>query len=152
MFSDILVAVDGSAAGAEGLRQAIALAAHQRARLTVLHVLNRHAAAAQMQMASEALFREHLQALRRHGRELLDAAGLAAAQAGVAVRTVLRETEVLRVAQAITAEAAGGYDLIVLGTHGRRGWRRLMLGSDAETVLRTAPVPVLLVRSPTARR
>ena len=38
-------------------------------------------------------------------------------------------------------------DLIVLGTHGRRGLRRLVLGSDAEQVVRTASVPVLLVRA-----
>ena len=38
-------------------------------------------------------------------------------------------------------------DLIVLGTHGRRGLRRLVLGSDAEAVVRTSPVPVLLVRA-----
>lgn len=143
MFTDILVAVDGSPTGAEGLRHAIALAAQQRARLTVLHVLDLHAAA---EMASPARLREHLEALRGHGRDVLDAAGLQAARAGVEVRTVLRETELLRVAQAITAEARAGYDLVVLGTHGRRGWRRLMLGSDAETVLRTATVPVLLVR------
>ena len=37
-------------------------------------------------------------------------------------------------------------DLIVLGTHGRRGIRRLVMGSDAEYVVRTARVPVLLVR------
>jgi nucleotide-binding universal stress UspA family protein len=37
-------------------------------------------------------------------------------------------------------------DLIVLGTHGRRGVKRLMLGSDAEQIIRMAPVPVLLVR------
>jgi nucleotide-binding universal stress UspA family protein len=40
-----------------------------------------------------------------------------------------------------------GADLIVLGTHGRRGMRRMVLGSDAELVVRTARVPVLLVRS-----
>jgi nucleotide-binding universal stress UspA family protein len=38
-------------------------------------------------------------------------------------------------------------DLIVLGTHGRRGMRRLVLGSDAEQVVRMSPVPVLLVRA-----
>ena len=37
-------------------------------------------------------------------------------------------------------------DLIVIGTHGRRGIRRLAMGSDAEFVIRTTPVPVLLVR------
>jgi nucleotide-binding universal stress UspA family protein len=39
-----------------------------------------------------------------------------------------------------------GADLIVLGTHGRRGAKRLVMGSDAEEIVRTTPVPVLLVR------
>lgn len=39
-------------------------------------------------------------------------------------------------------------DVIVLGTHGRRGLSRLVLGSDAKMVLRETPIPVLLVRSP----
>jgi nucleotide-binding universal stress UspA family protein len=39
-------------------------------------------------------------------------------------------------------------DLIVMGTHGRRGLSRLVLGSDAEWVLRSTPVPVLMVRGP----
>ncbi|MGA7537737.1 MAG: universal stress protein [Steroidobacteraceae bacterium] len=38
-------------------------------------------------------------------------------------------------------------DLIVCGTHGRRGVRRLLLGSDAEYILRHTPVPILLVRA-----
>jgi nucleotide-binding universal stress UspA family protein len=44
-------------------------------------------------------------------------------------------------------------DLIVCGTHGRRGVRRLLMGSDADYIVRRAPVPVLLVRSqePAAR-
>ena len=41
-----------------------------------------------------------------------------------------------------------GADLIVMGTHGRRGIARALLGSVAESVLRTAPAPVLTVRAP----
>jgi nucleotide-binding universal stress UspA family protein len=40
-------------------------------------------------------------------------------------------------------------DLVVLGTHGRRGLRRMVLDSDAESVVRTSPMPVLLARAPT---
>ena len=55
-------------------------------------------------------------------------------------------------ADAILQEAkSAGCDLIVIGTHGRRGFRRALLGSDAESVLRESPVPVLLVRAPSAR-
>ena len=43
-----------------------------------------------------------------------------------------------------------GADLIVLGTHGRRGVSRLLVGSDAEQIVRVAPVPVLLVREASA--
>ena len=43
-------------------------------------------------------------------------------------------------------------DLIVIGTHGRRGVGRMLLGSDAEQIVRTAPVPVLLVRALEALR
>jgi len=50
------------------------------------------------------------------------------------------------------AAKKGGADLIVIGTHGRRGVSRLVMGSDAEGVVRTAPVPVLLVRSSAARQ
>jgi len=42
----------------------------------------------------------------------------------------------------------GGFDLIIMGTHGRTGWRHLLLGSIAEEVVRTSEVPVLTVREP----
>jgi universal stress protein A len=47
--------------------------------------------------------------------------------------------------------AEGGFDLIVMGTHGRRGFQRLLLGSIAERVMRTAPCPVLTVGLPKTR-
>ena len=55
----------------------------------------------------------------------------------------------LRVCDVIVQEAKDwGAELIVMGTHGRRGLRRIALGSDAEMVLRDSTVPVLLVRDP----
>ena len=61
----------------------------------------------------------------------------------------MRETLDNRAASAIVAAARdAGCDLIVMGTHGRRGASHLVLGSDAEAVLKTSPVPVLLVRTP----
>ena len=71
--------------------------------------------------------------------------------AHVAVDTVLHENTSGRVAEIVADEATSwGADLVVLGTHGRRGVGRLILGSDAEQVLRLAPVPVLMVRDRTA--
>ena len=63
---------------------------------------------------------------------------------GSSVREVVGE----RVSDVIVDEAAkAGCELIVMGTHGRRGVSRVALGSDAENVLRSSSIPVLLVRS-----
>jgi nucleotide-binding universal stress UspA family protein len=65
----------------------------------------------------------------------------------VAVDVTLREMLAGRVFEQVLEEAdAWKADLIVIGTHGRRGVRRMFLGSDAEQILRSASVPVLLVR------
>jgi nucleotide-binding universal stress UspA family protein len=67
--------------------------------------------------------------------------------AGVHTETLLREVTGKRVAEVIV-EQCGQHacDLLVMGTHGRRGLGRLTMGSDAEEVVRTSTVPVLLVR------
>ena len=68
---------------------------------------------------------------------------------GVTAETSLHDLRGGRVADAIVEEARQSRcDLIVIGTHGRRGVARAMLGSDAENVVRSSPVPVLLVRAP----
>jgi nucleotide-binding universal stress UspA family protein len=65
----------------------------------------------------------------------------------VKVDTLLLETLGRRVADVIVREAKKWRaDVIVLGTHGRSGLSRVVLGSDAELVVRESPVPVLLVR------
>ena len=69
------------------------------------------------------------------------------AAAGVPVETALVESQGERVSEIVVEQArAWPADLIVIGTHGRRGVDRVLMGSDAEQIARRAPVPVLLVR------
>jgi nucleotide-binding universal stress UspA family protein/nitroreductase len=145
MFKNILVPFDGSSIAESALRLAIDLAGREQAKLTVLYVLNAYIAMSEMQMASPSLYRRHLEGLRRHGNEVLEEARIIAAGAGIEARVILCEAEVRRAADAICEEAAKGYDVVIMGTHGRRGFARLMLGSDAESVSRTCPIAVLLV-------
>ncbi|MFY1975414.1 universal stress protein, partial [Achromobacter dolens] len=92
---------------------------------------------------------ELLDLLRKDGTEILQQASATVRAQGVPVDSVLYENLDKTVQQRIIAEAEmWKADLIVIGTHGRRGVRRLVLGSSAEGVLRTSPVPVLLVRAP----
>jgi len=81
--------------------------------------------------------------------KILDQARTRATAAELPVETVLYDDLGLPVEERIVMAARDWpADLIVMGTHGRRGVTRAMLGSSAEAVLRTSPVPVLLVRTP----
>ena len=86
--------------------------------------------------------------LQEGGESVLAVGKARADAAGVAAETQLVECFGQRTSETILAEAeAWKAGLIVLGTHGRRGIGRLLLGSDAGQVLRNARVPVLLVRA-----
>jgi nucleotide-binding universal stress UspA family protein len=148
-YRKILVAVDGSAASAKGLREALRLAKTERARLFILHVVDEYPAFAALDgMMAGAPGADLVPALREGGKRVLARAKSTAQKAGVPAKAILREMLSGPAAYPIVREARRlGADLIVLGTHGRRGVRRLVLGSDAEQVVRTAPVPVLLVRA-----
>ena len=101
----------------------------------------------------ENYINEFAEALRKDGRKLLARAEKRAKKNNVKVETVLLETLGHRVADLIIKQAKKWRaDVIVLGTDGRRGFSRLLIGSDAEMVVREAPVPVLLVRSPKLQR
>ena len=68
--------------------------------------------------------------------------------AGVVAETALLEGLDLRLGDVVADDArAWSADLVVVGTHGRRGVGRVLLGSGAEQIIRQAPVPVLAVRS-----
>lgn len=158
MFKRILVPVDGSPAASLGLEQAIELAAEQSSTLLLLHVVDEAALVSGMDasMYVPATFVEgFLDALRESGEQILANARARAAARGVECETTIAQTLGRRVATVIlTHTAAARADLIVMGTHGRRGFARLVMGSDAEGVLHEAVVPVMLVRDarpPSAR-
>jgi len=145
-YKRILVAVDGSAASNKGLREALRLAKVERAKLCILHVVNDYVVVAAM--GGVAPPRDLGPRLRESGERILAQAKALAARQRLKPAVVLREVLSGPAAESIVREASRQRaDLIVLGTHGRRGVRRLMLGSDAEQVMRSARVPVLLVRA-----
>jgi nucleotide-binding universal stress UspA family protein len=144
-YKRILAAVDGSPASNKGLREALRLAKREGARLCLVHVVNEFYAFAGMDGPAPV---DLVPALREGGKKILARARAMAEKAGVKPTLAMRETIGGPAADAIVREARKqGADLIVLGTHGRRGVRRLVLGSDAEQVVRTSRVPVLLVRA-----
>ncbi|TAK86805.1 MAG: universal stress protein [Betaproteobacteria bacterium] len=145
-YRRILVAVDGSPAAAKGLREAIRLAGEEGAQLFILHVVDEFYAFANLDGMAPGV--DLVPVFREGGRRVLDKAKTIATKAKLKVTTVMRETVGGPAADIIVREAKKQRaDCIVLGTHGRRGVRRLVLGSDAEQVVRTATVPVLLVRA-----
>lgn len=146
MYQTILVPVDGSAPSQAGLAEAIRLAGAMRARLVLLHVIETAAAITTPEAAAPASLFE---ALREGGAEILARARTEAETAGLVVETVLLDNIAGRVSDLIVDEAARHRaDVIVMGTHGHHGIQRMLLGSDAEQVLRAATVPVLMVRAP----
>jgi nucleotide-binding universal stress UspA family protein len=145
MYQRILVPLDGSATAERGLREAIALASALKARLCLLHVLDDFPM--RVEMSSTIGYDETLGRMRQYGQDLLARAKQAAAEAGVPADILMREIMQFRIADAIIDEARkADCDLIVMGTHGRRGFHRLAMGSEAELVVRMSPLPVLLVR------
>ncbi len=151
MFKKILVPVDGSATSNKGLLEAVKLAKAQKATLFILHVVDENVVT-QSAMGGGYFIEGLLEGLLENGKKVLAKAVADAKKLGVTAKPVLVEDIGLPVHEVIVAQVKKlKADVIVLGTHGRRGFSRLLMGSDAEGVVRSATVPVLLVRSPAKR-
>ncbi|MFT3815433.1 MAG: universal stress protein [Acidovorax sp.] len=148
MYQHILVPVDGSSTSNKGLDQAIALAKLTGGRLRLVHVIDELSLALSMGVYAGASAGWQGE-LRGDALKLLEAARARAVEQGVAADTVLLDTYQGKVHEQVLAEVDRSHsDLIVLGTHGRRGLNRWLLGSSAEQILRMAQIPVLLIRAP----
>jgi nucleotide-binding universal stress UspA family protein len=152
MFKQVLVAIDGSPTSNRGLKVAIGLAFDQRAELSIVHVIDDMASVAyvgDIGYVPSGYVDTLLEDLRKNGGKILAKAEAAARNGGVTAKSLLVETKGRSIADTILSQARKlRADVIVLGTHGRRGLGRVLMGSDAEAVLRESRVPVLLVRSP----
>ena len=147
MYKRILVPVDGSEPSSRGLQEALKLAKEGRCAVLLLHVVDELIITATPEAVYDAT--AVIDSLREAGKAVLEESAEVARRAGVKAQTELVECLGGRAADIIIDRAQKWKaDLVVLGTHGRRGLRRLVMGSDAEQVVRMAAVPVLLVRAP----
>lgn len=144
-YGRILVPLDSTGTAQRGFQEALALAERLGAVLVLLHVVE--PIMVMPDMGTLATWEAMRSSQLKVGQALLADAQQAAAARHVQTETVLEEAGARRVADAIVEQAGTQHcNLIVMGTHGRRGMRRMLLGSDAELVLRLSPVPVLLAR------
>jgi nucleotide-binding universal stress UspA family protein len=149
MFKRILVAVDGSPASNAGLKSGITFAEDQRAVILAVHIIDDGTLPVDFE---GSIYPPHFVdlyygAADKTGRKILDRAAAAAGRRGVRVEPVILRSRGKTVADVVIAQARKlKADIIVIGTHGRRGLERMLMGSDAEDVVRRASIPVLLVR------
>jgi nucleotide-binding universal stress UspA family protein len=144
------VPIDGSAASRAGLNEAIRIAKSQGSRIRLVHIVND--VILENGYGSGVYATDALEVLRRAGQGILDAAQALAQREGVKAESLLLESVAESAADLIIAQAKNWTpDLIVMGTHGRRGLARLVMGSDAESVVRSTTIPVLLVRGTLSR-
>jgi nucleotide-binding universal stress UspA family protein len=146
MYKKILVPIDGSDSSLKGLDEAIKVAKGTGASLRLVTAVNEFFP--DMGFGAGMYTQELIDSLRKGGAMILSSAESKVREHGVAVEKILLDQIGSRVSDLILEQAKSWpADLIVMGTHGRRGFSRLAMGSDAELVVRSATVPVLLVRA-----
>ncbi|GAB4510624.1 MAG: universal stress protein [Sulfuricaulis sp.] len=150
MYNRVLVPIDGSETSLRALHEAIRIGQCQEAaEIRLLHVIDTVSYVPQTEPPPSYVKEIYAQA-RKYGQDLLQQAKQVVEKAGLHVETRLVELKRAsdRIPQVIADEAkAMPAELLVMGTHGRRGLNHLLLGSVAEGVMRLTPCPVLLVRS-----
>ncbi|MFJ1267123.1 universal stress protein [Legionella lytica] len=149
-YKKIMLAVDGSDTSNSAMEEVIKLIKNENAQLKIIHVVDESL----LYYGGPGFdYSAYIEVLRTEGQDILNKAQqFIAARVAITVEAELLELGQLqggRVAEVIVdATKEWPADLLVLGTHGRKGFSRFLLGSVAEHVMRIASTPVLLVRAP----
>jgi nucleotide-binding universal stress UspA family protein len=144
MYKHILIATDGSELATKGLDHGLKLARLTGATVTIVTVTDVWASSA-LASAGPATIAEYENSMNAAVEEILAEAGKFAEQTGVQYKTIHIPNRYAADAIVETAQENGA-DLIVMASHGRRGFRKLILGSQTTEVLQSSTMPVLVVR------
>jgi nucleotide-binding universal stress UspA family protein len=147
MYQRILVATDGSPLSKKAVSNAISLAQLTGAELVALKVIPRYPQSyfeGGVALAASEISRIEKQ-WAEHGQAIVDAVAKSAMSKGVKVKAITAKSDI--VSEAIIGTAKKHKcDLIIMASHGRRGIKRLLLGSETQQVLTHTPIPVLVLR------
>lgn len=146
MYQQLLMPIDGSACSEHALMYGLDLAKTVGATVTFLYVVENPLNIYNMEhsLVYEPKFHQDLV---RNGELALARAAERAREAGVTARVLLHETRIDDPVPGIL-ETEGAFDMVVIATHGRRGFDRLTLGSVTEKLLHRSDKPHLIVRCP----
>ena len=140
MYEHVLLPVDGSDASLQAAEHAVDLAERYDATLHVLHVIDTRP------YDAELITNAMIEDLKHRGRRALDdVVALAPESVSNRIETVTKRGTPNETILEYVEER--DIDLIVMSTHGRTGFRRVVLGSVTEKIVRTSPVPVHTVRA-----
>jgi nucleotide-binding universal stress UspA family protein len=144
MFQHILVPVDGSSTARQAIDKAVAIADAFKSAVTLIYVIDPYAFSG---VGTDFSYgqAEYLSAATEEANQALSAARQAFEARGIAVNSSVVEGHAIYQAILDTAESLNA-DLVVMGSHGRRGLEKLVLGSVTAQVLSHAHLSVLVVR------
>ena len=147
MFKHILLPTDGSDLAGRGVKETIAMAKTLGAQITAVHVVRRYHVRAEegYSMPEVSFLRERFESeATAHAKELLESIREEASKAGIACDTVVAKGD-SPYREIIAQAKAARCDLIVMASHCRRGFGRLLHGSETTNVLTHSTIPVLVV-------
>jgi len=147
MYQRILIATDGSTLSKKAVSNAISLAQLTGAELVALKVIPRYPQSyfeGGVALAASEISRIEKQ-WAEHGQAIVDAVAKSAMSKGVKVKAITAKSDIVSDAIIGTAKKHK-CDLIIMASHGRRGIKRLLLGSETQQVLTHTHVPVLVLR------